>query len=355
MDPTWTDRLVTIVVVIVAGNLFLFLKLFGRGDVDRLVEANRPYYFLLPTLAGLVISLFMLFAEDQLYKPIERRVPFYIQLLLRWAVNSLVIVVVALVVDTGITLLSGATPRAAFAHSLYFLGGELFLSFYLFFILSSFFLHFVKQLGNWFGYGVLLDYFAGRYNQPIEEEKAFLFLDLKNSTGIAEQLGHQKYSRFLNKCFTDLSEVVEKWGGEVYQYVGDEAVVTWDEATARKTLAPVRLFFDFQRLLADRSPEYTSKFGVQPFFKGSLHSGPVILTRVGGRHKEVAYHGDVLNTAARMLELFNKYGHPFLVSEEVVAWEHLTDLYRTGFLSEVVLRGKEKRTRVYGISEGNEW
>ncbi len=53
-----------------------------------------------------------------------------------------------------------------------------------------------------------------------------MFVDLKNSTSIAEELGHIRYSQFIQDCFFDL-HVVEAYGAEVYQYVGDEVVLSW--------------------------------------------------------------------------------------------------------------------------------
>ena len=68
---------------------------------------------------------------------------------------------------------------------------------------------------------------TGRYHSPKEEKKIFMFLDLQSSTTIAEKLGHKMYSEFIQECFKDIS-IIGDYGGEVYQYVGDEAVFTWD-------------------------------------------------------------------------------------------------------------------------------
>lgn len=345
------DRVITILVIMLAANLFLFLKLFGRQSFDVFIEKNRTYYFVLPTLAGLVMSLFMLYLEGNLFKRIERSIPFYLQLFLRWLIGSFIIGLVALLADSIISMINGIDFQTAISKSLLFLLSDLFISFYLFFVLAVIFLHFVKQLGEWFGYGVLMNYFMGKYNQPLEQEKVFMFIDLKNSTGIAEQLGNRKYSMFLNSCFADLSTLIEKYNGKVYQFVGDEVVLTWESKDVQNDFSPIRLFFEFQKLLLSKKQKYISQFGVQPYFKCSLHSGWVILTRVGGRQKEVAYHGDVLNTAARMLELCNQYNESFLVSENIVAWGNLVDNFNIRFLSEVILRGKKKGTKVYSISE----
>ena len=42
---------------------------------------------------------------------------------------------------------------------------------------------------------------TGYYQKPKEESKIFMFLDLQSSSKIAELLGHEKYSDFIQDCF----------------------------------------------------------------------------------------------------------------------------------------------------------
>lgn len=77
---------------------------------------------------------------------------------------------------------------------------------------------------------------------PIEEDRTFMFLDLNNSTGIAERLGHVKYSRFLQKCFDDLNQVLQKYDAQIYQYVDDEVVLTWKNEDVIKKRRMIELY-----------------------------------------------------------------------------------------------------------------
>ena len=54
-----------------------------------------------------------------------------------------------------------------------------------------------------------------------------MFLDMKSSTTIAESLGHVRYFEMLREYYFDLSDPIVKYSGEIYQYVGDEIVVSW--------------------------------------------------------------------------------------------------------------------------------
>jgi adenylate cyclase len=57
---------------------------------------------------------------------------------------------------------------------------------------------------------------------PAEEQRIFLFIDLNDSTMLAEILGHLKYSVFLSTFFADFQSSLTESDGDVYQYVGDE-------------------------------------------------------------------------------------------------------------------------------------
>ena len=54
-----------------------------------------------------------------------------------------------------------------------------------------------------------------------------MFLDMKSSTTIAGNLGHVKYFEMLREYYSVLSDPIVKYSGEIYQYVGDEIVVSW--------------------------------------------------------------------------------------------------------------------------------
>ena len=86
---------------------------------------------------------------------------------------------------------------------------------------------FYTEVSENIGQGVLHNFFTGKYHRPIEEERIFMFLDMKSSTTIAESIGHVKYFEMLKEYFSDLCDPVIETLGEIYQYVGDEMVVSW--------------------------------------------------------------------------------------------------------------------------------
>ena len=74
--------------------------------------------------------------------------------------------------------------------------------------LMSFLISFVWQVNRMLGPGTLTALLFGRYRRPVTEERIFMFLDIKDSTAIAERLGDAGFNAFKNDFYYDLSEPV---------------------------------------------------------------------------------------------------------------------------------------------------
>jgi adenylate cyclase len=217
-------------------------------------------------------------------------------------------------------------------------------------------INFLLIMKNNLGASIFIPIVLGKYHTPKEENRIFIFIDLKSSTNMAEKLGHVKYSQLVQDCFRDLSDLVVKYRGAIYQFVGDEAVVTWKAKRKNNFLNSILLFFAFRRKLQNKADFYLEKYGVLPRFKAAVNSGKVMAAEVGGNVKsEIAYHGDVLNTAARMMELCKLYEKDLILSEYIVK-QLPTDNpgIETSFRGELRLRGKDKKINVYSCAEIDE-
>ena len=224
-----------------------------------------------------------------------------------------------------------------------------FWSFVIFFMLMSSMYLFFEMISEKFGKGVLWKMLIGSYRTPKEENRIFMFLDLKSSTSIAEKLGHFEYSKLIQQCFYDLNEVAAKYDGEIYQYVGDEVVISWPYDRGIKDNNCIDCYFEFQRRLESKREFYKKNFELLPEFKAGLHGGKLIVTEVGIMKKEIAYHGDVINTAARIQGECNKYNEKFLISELLVNQLNLAK-FKLKPLGEVALKGKLVPVKVVALS-----
>lgn len=178
---------------------------------------------------------------------------------------------------------------------------------------------FFFALSQKLGPGVLGKWIRGHYHVPREENRIFMFLDMKDSTTLAERLGNLKFSALVRDFFQDMTLPVLQTKAEVSHYIGDEAVLTWTISKGVANSNCVRIFFEFQKAIERRAEYYRQAYGLVPEFKAGAHLGLVVATEVGEVKSEIVFHGDVLNTAARIQGLCNGTGEALLLSKELAA------------------------------------
>jgi adenylate cyclase len=199
---------------------------------------------------------------------------------------------------------------------------------------------FARHLNRLLGPRTLLRYLLGTYHRPRVERRVFMFLDMRSSTMLAEKLGSERYFSLLNSFFRDSSEAILEREAEIYQYVGDELVLTWPVEVGLKDANCIRVFFEILAEVERRREYYLTEFGHVPEFKAGIHFGDVITAEVGDLKKDIVYNGDVLNTTARIESLCNEYGHQLIASEALVSQLKLPSFIAAIPLGPVVLRGK---------------
>lgn len=181
----------------------------------------------------------------------------------------------------------------------------------------GFLITFIRSVHKKFGSRVFWNTLLGKSQEPLEEDLVFMFIDLRHSTTIAEELGHVTYSSFMKDYYRLLSNCCEENQGEIYQIAGDGAFLTWKTSACKRKARPVDCFYDFAECLERIKGKFIRKYGIAPTFKAGAHCGKVISTEVGNFGSEMAYHGDVLNTTSRIQDLCSKLGQEFLISEDL--------------------------------------
>jgi adenylate cyclase len=208
---------------------------------------------------------------------------------------------------------------------------------------------FLLQISELIGRRTLRDLVLGRYHSPRVEERFFLFIDVRGSTGIAERLGPAAVHRFLRRVFAVASDPVDDDRGEIHQYVGDEMVVTWLVKDGRERARPVRCFFAIERALGDHTAEFASRFGVMPRVRAALHAGAVIAGEVGESKREIVFHGDVMNTTSRLEHMAGESSARLLVSEDALRRLDGLDGYVINDLGMLAVRGRQEEIRVFAL------
>ncbi len=209
-----------------------------------------------------------------------------------------------------------------------------------FYFVMTIVITFVNQVNTKYGPGVLLPILLGKYRNPIEEERIFMFMDLRSSTTIAEALGHIKYSSFIRDSFIDINQVLFPYNAQVYQYVGDEIILSWTIKEGLRNLSCVHFYFACEKQFDKKMEYYIKNYGQVPHFKAGLHMGKVTAVEIGEVKRDIAYHGDTLNTAARIQSMCNEYNKKFLVSSYFAEQSNLDSKFETTTLGDILLKGK---------------
>jgi len=199
---------------------------------------------------------------------------------------------------------------------------------------------FFRQLDRLLGPGTLMRYIFGRYHRPRKEERIFMFLDLKGSTSIAEQLDVDSYYALLNDFFHDIADPVLATKAQIYQYIGDEVVLTWPMATGLQDSNCIRVFSEIDEAIRRRGSDYLARYWLIPEFKAGLHGGEVISAEIGDLKRNLIYNGDVLNTTARIQTECTHFDARLLVSSPLFERLALPPGAAAENLGEVILKGK---------------
>ncbi len=215
----------------------------------------------------------------------------------------------------------------------------------------SFLVNFLVQINDLLGKGVLLNYITGRYHKPKIEERFFMFLDLESSTTIAETIGPVKYHEFMNSYFFDINDPIIASKGEIYQYAGDEVIISWKKNNGIKDANCIKCYFDIRDKIEYLQQRYIKEFGLIPGFKAGIHFGEVVIGEVGDSRKEIVFHGDVLNTASRIQGQAKVLNKQLLISEDALKCLDLNNRFRSSELGKYKLKGKEIETVIYEVNK----
>jgi adenylate cyclase len=208
---------------------------------------------------------------------------------------------------------------------------------------------FALQINDKFGRGVLWSFIKGKYHKPREETRIFMFVDLVSSTQIAEKLGNKLYHNLLRDFFADVTNAILFNNGDIYQYVGDEIVISWKMQEGVENSECVQCYFDMRKAIHDNREKYKKRYGLVPEFKAGMHYGKVCAGEVGIIKRDITYSGDVLNTAARIQGKCNEYKVKFLTSDELLDKLLSKDFYTSTSIGDIELRGKGQKIALSAI------
>jgi adenylate cyclase len=211
--------------------------------------------------------------------------------------------------------------------------------------------NFVVQVARLLGQGELGKFVVGRYHRPRQEERIFLFLDLVDSTGIAERIGGVRFLELLNAILGHIDGSIVALGGAIHKYSGDGVIITWPVPGGLRGARCVRCALAIESTLARLAPSFESSFSVAPRFRYAVHLGPVVSGELGSIKREIAYLGDTVNTTERMLDACRAHGVSIVASEALLERVALPSRVVANPMGPVALRGKEAPVVLFALSQ----
>lgn len=148
-------------------------------------------------------------------------------------------------------------------------------------------------------------------------EATVMFTDIEGFTGLSETLAPQETVNLLNAYFTALTELIQREGGTVNNFVGDAVVAIFNVPTGLPdhAHAAVRAALAIQRRLADHPFTLAGGRRIILPTRIGINTGPVCAGSIGAANRlGYTIYGDAVNLAARIESLNKRYDTRILVS-----------------------------------------
>lgn len=206
------------------------------------------------------------------------------------------------------------------------------------------------QFSSLIGFHRFVNLLAGRYYRPVREERAFLFLDLKDSSNLTIELGDVRFHEFLSQLFYEADRAIVQTGGEIVAYVGDAVIITWPLLEDRELNArPLLALGAIIKRLEEVGPDFITKYGHAPAIRAALHGGPVVVGECGDSRRQVTFLGEVVNMTARIETEAKLLDTDYLASVTVLKTLDLPENIKNQSIGEVMLKGARAPLELYQI------
>jgi class 3 adenylate cyclase len=175
----------------------------------------------------------------------------------------------------------------------------------------------VMRTAHFIGIETLFHLTVGTYHRPVLQEKVLVFLDINNSTALAEELGAVRTKSLVGKFLFDISKPITDHGGEIYLYKGDGLIALWDWREAVRDNRILRTIDAIFATIRRERREYLEQFGVVPSFRIGVHGGEVVVSEQGDTKRAIGVYGTTINIAARMEEAAKTHNVACAISGDV--------------------------------------
>lgn len=341
-------RLRTLVVISFIWVLFSIVFYFNliKGGNDLGVDVNLYQFALTFGIIGFIISAILIFY----LKPAFYYQPVWVAIIIKMVIILLLFFLIAFLLLMLFFFTNYTKSLNEYFHSFFsnLVYTNTFASFMIDMGVMTLFSIVILEVTDKFGPGMFWSMLRGQYHKPKIENRIFIFLDINESTSIAEDLGHEKYFKMLRDFFNDITIPVLANDGEIYQYVGDEVLITWPNTPENK-IKSLKFIRNTYYLLERLSKRYQKKYSHQPKFKAGVHAGEVTAGFVGQIKRELVYSGDTMNTTARIRSMCNDLNESYILSEDFMFDFHQPHGYEITKIGTMELKGRSEPIKLFAV------
>jgi class 3 adenylate cyclase len=184
----------------------------------------------------------------------------------------------------------------------------------------------------------------------VERIVTVLFSDIRDYTGLAEQMTPQENFNFVRSFNEMMGPVIRENNGFINQYLGDAimAIFPGNAADALKASVEMQLkMFGFNQKRSHEGKR-TVQIGI------GMHTGPLIMGIIGDADRlDAATLSDTVNTASRLESLTKYYKAGILISDDAIKQIDISDRFHLRYLGRVQLKGKQSAIGVHECFNGN--
>jgi class 3 adenylate cyclase/tetratricopeptide (TPR) repeat protein len=171
-----------------------------------------------------------------------------------------------------------------------------------------------------------------------------MFADISGFTSLSERLDPEQVRALVNACFSWLVPIIEKYGGVVEKFIGDEIMAMFGAPVAHENDAEraLRASLDMMAALAEFNRKHLTSLGMH----FGINTGIVVAGGLGsdGR-QQYGVMGDAVNVAAR-LEDVSETGQIVIGPN---TYRLTASLFKFDMLPPVRAKGKSEPIQVYRL------
>ena len=193
---------------------------------------------------------------------------------------------------------------------------------------------------------ILDDYLkTGKFPDLAEKKVTVLFVEIADTTGLAERIGPQNFSSFLNTFYQYATQVVFRKGGMV-KYLGDGVLAVFMETKGgpepeERAVGVAREIIDYVKRVRPPESDQACVVGV------AINTGKAMVGYVGTQERaEFNVMGNLIKVTYRMQE----YALPNRIFVGASTAEAIHNKYLVKKAGSLAMRGSEQPLQVYEVT-----